>query len=778
MQTFEITGSGMSVRLSFTAEQDIANNKSVVRIKKVEIKSLKADQIATSCWLMGNITVNGTKAAQMELTNTTYCGFTLQNTDYSGGGEGTWNGFTTSNVTVSHGEDGTADIEIRISLNIYSTSQVHLNGFAQTGQTALPRIPRVSEVSAEAVELGQTMTITISRAAEGFCDTIAWVCGSQSGTIARKTTDASVTWDVPMELAEQVPNDTKVAVVLTVTTWQEDTELGSAQTQVLCGLPESIKPTLSVAVSDRMGYQEQYGGYIQSKSQARVVSQAGGVYGSTITGIVVRCGNLTANGEDTAFELPNSGTVGINVTATDSRGRTAAWNNTISVIAYQTPQVTITEAVRCDQYGTEDPEGIWLKIVFNAAVTAVQGNTAEYRGICTDRGGGESREELLTDYTGELTVSGGSVLFTAGLDTDFECCVQVTDAFTTVRSALALVGVAFALIDFCKATKAVGIGMRAKTAQKVSIGLQVDMAGNGIGNMADPYQAQAAATKSYVDRRAAAQGVDLAEYYAGEIGQTDIWEWMRQRIAAGDLGRICAGDYINLTCKNGTVLQQQIAGINTYRGYGDPEIGNHVDFISRNLWPVSHTVNPVLWNNGFSDAQCPFVASDLYLWLNSIAGTVAADTAAPPDTALASVDYTADGIWVQMPDSLKAVISDKIFYAPKRFSSSGILSRDTGGEIISMGKLWLPTEMEVYGTAIFGSSGYGICGGVQYPIFSNRQAMVKRYGDNEWRSGWWLASAADGKTSSFCSVSSKGVSASINATSSGTRVPVCFRITG
>lgn len=778
MQTFEVTGSGMSVRLTFTAEQDIAGNQSVVRITKVEIKSLKADQIPTSCWLIGNITVNGTKAAQMELTNTTYCGFTLQNTDYSGGGEGTWNGFTTSNVTVSHGEDGTANIEIRISLNIYSTSQVHLNGFAQTGQKELPRIPRVSEVSAEAVELGQTMAITISRAAEGFCDTIQWVCGSASGTIASKTTEASVTWDVPMELAEQVPNDTQVAVVLTVTTWQEDTELGSAQTQVLCGLPESIKPTLSVAVSDRTGYQEQYGGYIQSQSQARVVSQASGAYGSAIKGITVRCGNLTAQGADTAFELPNSGTVAISVTATDSRGRTAVWNTTISVIAYKPPQVTITEAVRCDQYGDEDPEGGWLKIVFDASVTAIAGNTAAYRSICTVHGGGESREVLLKDYAGELTVSGGSVLFTAGLDTAFECCVQVTDAFTTVRSALALVGVAFALIDFCKATQAVGIGMRAKTAQTVSIGLQVDMAGKGIGNLAEPEQAQAAATKSYVDRRAAAQGVDLAEYYAGEIGQTDIWEWMRQRIAAGDLGRICAGDYINLTCKNGTVLQQQIAGINTYRGYGDPEIGNHADFISRNLWPIAHSVNPVLWNNGFSGAQCPFVASDMYLWINSLAGTVAGDTAAPPDTALVSVDYTDDGIWVQLPDSLKAVISEKIFYAPKRYSSSGILSKDNGGEIISMGKLWLPTEMEVYGTAIFGGSGYGICGGVQYPIFADKQDVVKRYGDNGWRSGWWLASAADGKTNSFCSVSSKGVAASSNATASGTRVPVCFRITG
>ena len=259
-----------------------------------------------------------------------------------------------------------------------------------------------------------------------------------------------------------------------------------------------------MTVSDRTGYSGQYGGYIQSQSQARVVSQAGGVYGATITGIAVRCGNLTAQGADVAFELPNSGTVAISVTATDSRGRTASWNTTISVIAYQMPQVTITEAVRCDQNGTEDPEGGWLKIVFDASVTAIAGNTAAYRGICTVHGGGESREVLLTDYAGKLTVAAGSVLFSAGIDAAFECCIQVTDAFTTVRSALALVGVAFAMIDFCKATQAVGIGMRANTAGTLSIGLPMDMAEHGIGNLSEPVEDQDAATKSYVDGRIAA----------------------------------------------------------------------------------------------------------------------------------------------------------------------------------------------------------------------------------------------------------------------------------
>ena len=505
MQSCEIIGDRFAARITFVAEQDIANNRSAVRITKVEMKSVWNLSAPSSCWLKGTITINGSTAAVLDLTNTTSCAITLRQDAYDGGGADTWSGFTANDVWVNAAEDGTAEITIKAQIKVFLTTQTQLTPQLDNSITVeLPRIPRVSEMTAEAVELGQTMSIAIRRASEEFSDTIAWVCGSASGTIAQKTTAASVKWAVPLTLAYQAPNGTQVTVTLTVTTWQGDTEVGSATMEIICRIPDSVKPTLAVTVSDRTGYSGQYGGYIQSQSQARVVSQAGGVYGSTITGIAVHCGNLTAQGADVSFELPNSGTVAISVTATDSRGRTASWNTTISVIAYQMPQVTITEAVRCDQYGTEDPEGGWLKIVFDASVTAIAGNTAAYRGICTVHGGGESREVLLTDYAGKLTVAAGSVLFSAGIDAAFECCIQVTDAFTTVRSALALVGVAFALIDFCKATQAVGIGMRANTAGTLSIGLPMDMAEHGIGNLSEPVEDQDAATKRYVDGRIAA----------------------------------------------------------------------------------------------------------------------------------------------------------------------------------------------------------------------------------------------------------------------------------
>ena len=274
---------------------------------------------------------------------------------------------------------------------------------------------------------------------------------------------------------------------------------------------------------------------------------------------------------------------------------------------------------------------------------------------------------------------------------------------------------------------------------------------------------------------------DLTVKFASEIGSKDVWTWLKSRIKAGNFNGIFVGDYINVTCKNGNTFRAQVAGINTYKNYGpSPVLGNHIDFISLELWPEAHAMNPVRWNNGFvsGDAmsQFPWTASDLYLWLNSKAGTVPGDTAAPPATASNAVDYTSGGVLGQLPDALAAAITGKTAYLPKRYNASALLTQDTIGSNTDAGKLWIPTEMEVFGTNIFGCGGYGISGGIQYPIFRSKQNQVKYKGRD--RNPWWLASAADGKNGHFCYMYTAGTASYTYADADGLYVPVCFRIAG
>ena len=536
MASYEIIGRQFAARVNFELTQDVGLNRSVVTVTSVEMRALSESWGGASCRVVGFININGSTAVKMEYTSTASTGIMMLKTYNIVGGS-----VSKYSVTVDHQADGSGPISVYTNLGVYvNSSSGEAGRINQTEELELPRIPRVSGLTAAGVELGQEMTITITRAAE-FTDTVTWSCGSQSGTIATKTALTQLKWVPPVSLASQAPEATQAAVVLTVTSFLEGTQVGSKETAVQCTIPESVVPTLAVTVEDRMGYLSKFGGYVQNQSQARVVTQAAGVYGSAIKSITAKCGALSASGADVSFALGQSGSVPITVTVTDSRGRSASFETSITVLPYRLPQVTIREAYRCDGTGQQQPDGQWLKVVFDGSVTALAGNGVTYRGICTVHNGDTTRTVLLSDYTGQQTVTAGSFLLTAGVDTAYDCRVSVQDDFHTVTSVDMLVSVAFALMDFCRDTKAVGIGMRAKNAGKLSIGLDTDMDEHSIGNLADPQEDQDAATKAYVDRNARTPYPVGAIYMsifdtspASLFGGT--WERLKDRflLAAGD----------------------------------------------------------------------------------------------------------------------------------------------------------------------------------------------------------------------------------------------------
>lgn len=264
-------------------------------------------------------------------------------------------------------------------------------------------------------------------------------------------------------------------------------------------------------------------------------------------------------------------------------------------------------------------------------------------------------------------------------------------------------------------------------------------------------------------------GVDLTTQFASEIaGYSDPWAWIKARIRAGDFSKLHVADYIPVTCTNGTKFNARIAGINTYKGYGDTAVGNHIDFISASVWPTTFKMNLKNFNNGLdADHQYPWLSSNGYHFLNSLAGNVPNGTGNLPETE--AVDYTAGGVYFFLPDALKNVIVEKRMYIPKRFSASGIQSEDNAGGWENIGKLWLPSEVEVTGAPIWGCNKYGAMGSVQYPLFANN--MNRNIG----RLPWWTLSATSGYATSFVYVYYIGTVYSYYA-SSDLRGPVCFRV--
>ena len=217
---------------------------------------------------------------------------------------------------------------------------------------------------------------------------------------------------------------------------------------------------------------------------------------------------------------------------TDSRGRTAAAEAQIYVADYSPPVPVITALYRCDASGTAAPDGAWAKAELGCAVTSLGGqNTAacvlKYRVRGTE------------SWTEKAVTVPGSTVFPADTGSDYQVSLCASDSFTTVTSGTSPLPAAFALLDFDRKDKALGIGQRAGTAGTLSIGLPIKMGANRITDLGTPTANTDAATKGYSDIAAypvgaiyiSADSTSPASLFGG------TWAMITNRflLAAGDL---------------------------------------------------------------------------------------------------------------------------------------------------------------------------------------------------------------------------------------------------
>jgi hypothetical protein len=246
------------------------------------------------------------------------------------------------------------------------------------------------------------------------------------------------------------------------------------------------------------------------------------------------------------------------------------------------------------------------------------------------------------------------------------------------------------------------------------------------------------------------EGVNLTTKFAAEIaGYSDVWAWIKARITAVNYSGLHIGDYVQFTVGADTV-QAQIAGIDTYYKTGDTAIGHHIDWVSRDCLSATYQWNTTDINNGNASNPCPYMVSDLKASL--------------------------DGLITSLPAGLQAVIVPKRMLLESRYTSGSTLIDSTSWAWNGLGKLWIPSEFEVFGSIVWGTRGYSQNGGVQYPIFANSwKSRQKGAGHNGNRSDWWLLSVHGGNSTYCCFVDGNGNPYSLIA-SYALRVPLCFRI--
>lgn len=351
--------SNRSVTLRWSATQDIANNRSTISW------NLKGSG-SYSGWVRVSevrIKING---SQVYYRNSSH------HTD-------AYNGtlICSGSTTINHNADGSKSFSISVEAGIYQWA-INKSG---SGTFSLNTIPRASSISCSTFTMGSAGIISVSRASTNFTHTITYLYGTKSGTICTKSSNVSVSWTPPLDLAYMIPNNTTGVGTLYCDTYNGNTKIGSKSISFTCNVPSNIVPSCSIAALTNTN--NVFECYAKLLSGIKVKPIASGAYGSSISSITIdvtdkQSKSATSGTEYTFDAFSSTGQKTIKVSVKDSRGRTASVSKTITVLDYNYPKASLSASrgngSTVESFVASDT-GSYAKIVCSGSVSNISGNT-------------------------------------------------------------------------------------------------------------------------------------------------------------------------------------------------------------------------------------------------------------------------------------------------------------------------------------------------------------------------------------------------------------------
>lgn len=460
---FELTGSGgITLRLSYTEDADIAANASTLRITALEVKS--ASYYGVTYYLDGTVYIGNTAAITMRqgvTGNNVY--LPALNTYASVGGP-------LGKATVPHADDGSGTVRIAVQLRGFTASGGGGSGWSVSGSFDLPLtpIPRATlpELSSPAVILGNGVRIRTPAALDRFTHTLRFSFGEAEGLIGEGVTD-EVTWTPPVDLAFRIPDAVSGSAEILCTTFDGSREVGTTRTSLELIVPETVVPAITGFRAERVdnSVPDSWGIYVAGISQARLFSSAEGAYGASVTEYRVGSG---LSGADVLTPPLRAGQNLFELTVTDSRGRTAKRSLTLLALAYDVPAFArVPELYRCDESGEPDETG-------NCLFARVEGRFSSLDG----------RNSLTTlvscaGQTAAAEPGRGQVLFAGLLDAaaTIPVTVSVTDALGNSDTYQAVLPTASAALHIRPGGRGAAFGKFAEADGVLQVAWDLDVQG-------------------------------------------------------------------------------------------------------------------------------------------------------------------------------------------------------------------------------------------------------------------------------------------------------------
>ena len=336
-------------------------------------------------------------------------------------------------IIVKHNEDGTKIINISFSINIAISWGDVFNGYvSSSGTMSLPPIPRVTEPSVtSSATLNDMVTISTPRKSDSFKHKLYAIINGYKTLIADNV-DTSYNWKIPLNLANYITETDKAVCVIKCETYNGDTLIGSKNVSMTLKVPINIIP-LIVSVNVTEASQLSLEGYVEGKSKLNVDVNASGVYGSVIKTITSTLNGVIYKGLSFITETLDFNTnKNLDVTVTDSRGRTNTTSVNITPMAYKAPKILKFNVNRCLQDGTLNDSGMYLKIDYSYEISSLNNqNTKQVEFYYETSNSFATFKTLTSDYASSDSFVTEN---TFSLDTSYLLRMKVIDKFTDVNA--------------------------------------------------------------------------------------------------------------------------------------------------------------------------------------------------------------------------------------------------------------------------------------------------------------------------------------------------------
>ena len=449
---------GRYYQVSWTATQSVANNQSTISW------TLEA--------LGGSVSWYTDRTLNVVIGGSTVFSKTAQHDRYKGV-------IATGTKIITHDSNGDASFSISIEVACYWSS-VNLRG-SQT--FTLTNIPRKSDLSVANGTLGTEQTLTVTRKSSSFKHTIVATCGSASTTICTKSSSTSISFTPPLSWASQNTTGTSVSVKYTITTYNGNTEVGNNSYTKTCSIPSSVKPSVSISVTDANGYESKFGAMVKGWSKFNIVLTPQTSYGSPIASYRIDADGSTYNTSSaTTGVLKSSGTLTISANVTDKRGRSGSASTTKSVLDYSAPIITLLKVNRCDSDGTENNMGEYVKVTFSGNITSLNSKNSAAWTLHYKKSTDSNYTPVNMASETTYSFTNKTYIFAADTGLSYDVMLEVADYFTKTKMST-VASTAFTVIHFNAAGNAMAVGKVSEIEKLFDIGIDARFNGDVYGTI-------------------------------------------------------------------------------------------------------------------------------------------------------------------------------------------------------------------------------------------------------------------------------------------------------